>query len=352
MSDKILINTPGSRFKGFDGLRTFAILMVVAGHNGVLGSTAGGIGNKIFFTLCGFFACYSAAHVSNLKDVIRFYRKKIVRIVPAYWIVILVVWRMIPGIFSISDFSTDNSLILNMVFIKGFGHLWFTQQIMLMYLCTPLIHLILCGTERVYRRIIPQAKAVYPYITAAILIIAAVLEKRFFTADVFRMAGEGSHAQFQIWMFLFGYAAAVICRGREQKCGNELSQHKTGHAVVNLYMLFFFGALLAGVIPSFRGIAPSFAAVFDDGMLRTVLVCAAVLLLMAQQESFAALFLSRPVFHFFSELSYEIYLIHFFLLGKFRTGHGVFDFLSNLLISTALAFLLHMGIKKFHKKRT
>ena len=340
------MSTTGGRFKGFDGLRTFAIWMVVAGHIGALANTAGGIGNKIFFTLCGFFACYSAAHISTGKDVLTFYWKKIVRIVPAYWIVILVIWKMIPGVFSLSDFSTNNSLILNMLFVKSFGHLWFTQQIMLMYLCTPIIHLALCGLNRVYKKVMPQAEQVYPYVTAAILVIAAFLEKRFFTADVFRMAGEGSHAQFQIWMFLFGYAAAVLCREWKQRSGLEKTQRKSDQLIANVYIFFFFIVLLACVIPSFRAYAPVAAGVFDDGVLRTILVSIAVCLLMTQQNCFAAGFLSKSFFRFFSELSYEIYLIHFFFLETFRTGHGAHDLLSNMLISVALAFLLHTGIKR------
>ena len=345
------MKTSGERFKGFDGLRTFAIWMVVAGHIGALANTAGGIGNKIFFTLCGFFACYSMAHVSDGKDILRFYRKKIVRIIPAFWIVLLVIWKMIPGFFSIRDAASDNSLILNMLFIKGWGHLWFTQQIMLMYLCAPFIHLILCGIERLYRKIIPHAESIYPCITAAILIAAALLEKRFFTADLFRMAGDGSHAQFQIWMFLFGYAAAVLCRGWSGQSGRGEVRRQVSPLIVNGFMAAFFGCLLLGVIPSFRTAAPAFAAVFDHGMLRTVLVCIATLLLMMQQDSFAARFLSTPFFHFFSELSYEIYLIHFFFLGMFRTGQNLHDLLSNMLISVALAFLLHTGIRTFSKKK-
>ncbi len=352
------MSTIKTRFKGIDGLRTFAIWMVLAGHNGMLAPTAGGIGNKIFFTLCGFFACYSMRHVFNGKDALRFYWKKIVRIVPAYWIVVLVIWRMIPGFFSLGDLFTDKSLILNMFFIRGYGHLWFTQQIMLMYLCTPLLHLLLSGLSRGYRRVIPKAGNLYPSITAAILIVLAFLEKRYFTSDILHMSGEGTHTQFQIWMFFFGYASAVLCMGPEgdhthggsQKCSEPdvyvSPRKKTALVITDLYMLFFFVVLLMGVIPEFRSFAPSAAAFLDGEVLRTVMACAAVFLLTRCQESLAAGFLSRPVFHFFSELSYEIYLIHFFFLGMFRTGNRVHDLLSNMLISVAFAFLLHTGINR------
>lgn len=225
------------RIKGFESLRTFAVFMVIAGHVGALANTAGGIGNKIFITLAGFLAYFSVVNIHSLRDVGKYYRNRIMRIVPSFWIVLLVMWRMIPGLFSVRDFSTEHSLVLNMVFLKNWGHLWFLQHIMLMYLCAPLFILLVKMIEIFFARLFGERKPFVPWICAGAIVLLAFAEKIFLTANVLRLSGEGSHAQFQIWMFLFGFATAVICGNMNRKDRKMKAQ---ANDIAGAFVLFIF----------------------------------------------------------------------------------------------------------------
>ena len=140
--------TKQKHIEGLDILRIFAIICVLACHTAFLDSSSGGIGNKIFFVLGGFLTFFSLTgnlckKPLNIKNIVSYYIKRIFRILPSYWLVILLVYGLRPGVFSLRDFSTPNSLILNLLFVKTFGHLWFIQQMMLMYLLAPFIILIM-----------------------------------------------------------------------------------------------------------------------------------------------------------------------------------------------------------------
>jgi peptidoglycan/LPS O-acetylase OafA/YrhL len=109
---------PGNpRFPLFDGIRALAILLVVACHSaelsgatsrvswGWLGlSTSAGV--LLFFAVSGFllYRPYASAH-AGLRQAPRvrdFARRRVLRILPAYWVAItvLAIWPGIPGVFS------------------------------------------------------------------------------------------------------------------------------------------------------------------------------------------------------------------------------------------------------------
>lgn len=334
------------RFRGFEGLRVFAIAMVVACHVGALQDTAGGIGNKIFFVLSGFLAYFSTQNIKDVRSLLQFYAKKLIRIVPTYWLVILFAWRMFPGIFVFRDFSTDRSLILNLFFVKTYGHLWFMQQIMLMYLCVPLLHLLVKWIKELFEKFLN--KTISNVLCAGIIIILAFLEKNYFTSEVLTLSGEGSHAQFQVWMFMFGFATACIYEAWIS--GDFNKKTGKGRAAFNIftdiYVLCFMLALFFFVIPSCHAKYAYIAGIMDSEMLRTVLSCLTVLLLAVTKETVISKVLSCTVFRVLSDISFGIYMVHFFFLGSFLTEFRIQNFISNFLISTCVAYFIYVFCEK------
>ena len=330
------------KFQGFEALRVFAIIMVVAGHIGLLQNTAGGIGNKIFFVLSGFLAYFSTEHIDSIRSLLQFYLKKLLRIVPTYWLIIVAAWRMFPGIFVLRDFSTNQSLLLNLCFVRSFGHLWFMQQIMLMYLCAPLLQLPLRWMKQIWKR--RNADSVLPFaISAAVIILAAFAQKNFITSEVFCLSGEGSHAQFQIWIFMFGFAAANVYE-IWVRCTLHLKREnglKVLPVFTGIYITCFFLSLFLFVVPYFHTKYAVAAQVMDSGLLRTVLSSLAVLLIAFVSGSRIAGVLGNPVFVILSDISFGIYMVHFFFLGNFRTESGIQNFLSNFLFSMCVAFFIY-----------
>ena len=331
------------KINGFDGLRVYAITMILACHNGLLANTSGGIGNKIFFSLSGFLVYYSLINMKGIKDVIYYYYKRILRIIPLFWTVIIIVWRMLPGFFSFSDMHSPNSLILNMLFLNNYGHLWFMQHLMLMYLIAPVL-ILMHNSIKVILKKIGLSDKVTGIIIGAFFIGLGVLEKTFLTPDVFAMAGEGTHRQFQIWMFLIGFGSAIF--GEVLKKVSFVKQHEGFFKIVtNIYVFLFIIILTISVIPSIHDAGK--LIILRSEYLRTMLSCTIYVMFLVIDDTFVARFLDNPIFLKLSELSFGIYIWHFFFLPYFRTGNLFHDFIVNYFVSVCFALFTYLVIEKW-----
>lgn len=86
-----------------DGWRGLAIILVILDH--FFGFSTGGIGVTLFFVLSGFLM----ARILFIKKtpLTTFYRRRIARIIPLFWLYIVVVfllWRLIFGYFDLPEF--------------------------------------------------------------------------------------------------------------------------------------------------------------------------------------------------------------------------------------------------------
>ena len=333
------------RIQGLNGLRVYAIAMIVACHVGALADTAGGIGNKIFFTLSGFLAYYSIRGIKNWKDIFGFYWKKILRIVPVFWVIILIVWRMFPGTFSLRDLTSDNSLVLNCLFIKNRGHLWFLQHLMLMYLFTPVLWYINVLIESVLMKL-NNNKIVANIFSAIGLIAIAILEKTFLTSDIIALSGEGSHSQFQIWMFIMGFATAIlgeVVNGFVIKDSNSKFM-KIGKAVSAIYATAVVALLFISVVPVVyeRGAL----WLLGNDYLRAILSCGIFLFFLIFEENVVTRILDSKVLNQLSVLSFGIYLWHFYFISLFRTESGLHNFIFNFFISLCLSIFTYIVVER------
>ena len=331
------------KISGFDGLRVYAITMILACHNGFLANTSGGIGNKIFFSLSGFLVYYSLINMKGIKDVIYYYYKRFLRIVPLFWTVIMIVWRMLPGFFSFSDMDSPNSLILNLLFLNNYGHLWFMQHLMLMYLIAPLLILMHNFIKGALNKL-GLSEIISGYINGAFFMGLGVLEKSFLTPDVFSMSGEGTHRQFQIWMFLIGFGSAII--GETLKKVSFINEHDGFFKIVtNIYVFLFILILTISVIPSIHDAGK--LMILRSEYLRTILSCIIYVMFVLIGDTFIAKVLDNPIFLKLSELSFGIYIWHFFFLPYFRTGNLFHDFIVNYFVSVCFALFTYLVIEKW-----
>ena len=87
-----------------DGLRAIAVLLVIFNHVGLSFFSGGYIGVDIFFVISGYLITLILTHDIQCKrfSIARFYKKRVVRLAPAYFTVLSVVsiiaWQvMLPG---------------------------------------------------------------------------------------------------------------------------------------------------------------------------------------------------------------------------------------------------------------
>lgn len=130
-----------------NGLRGIAVIVVILYHSkikffGAEPFSGGYIGVDIFFVISGFVMIYTQA--INPKSILTFYKSRILRIVPIYWLItifIIIIYFLFPNIFktftidiksSISSFLFISQLFNNSFPIINLG--WTLEWEMLFYL--------------------------------------------------------------------------------------------------------------------------------------------------------------------------------------------------------------------------
>jgi len=334
------------KIEGLDSLRIYAMICVIACHTQFWSSQAGGIGNKLFFVMGGFlcfFSLKSLLEECSIKKALTFYRKRVLRIVPAYWLVIILAWIFVPGVFAINDFSSDNSLILNLLFLKAYGHLWFMQQMMLMYLLSPFIMIFLLGIKKVSE--VFKMKNHWYIPGAIVLIVLALLEKNYLTEDVLRLSGSGSHQQFQIWMYLFGIAFALIAVEIKNVFKSEVN-----HWIADAIALAILILLTITVIPGLFGEGNKLVSIFTDGMVRTLLSGLMMILFYNTSGSvFEIIITKAKVLKSVADATFDAYLIHYFLLGFVAIFSAPVQFIIVLPASILYSLLIYYATRSIRK---
>lgn len=76
-----------------DGLRAIAVLLVIFNHIGLSFFSGGYIGVDVFFVISGYLITIILTHDIQSKrfSIARFYKKRVVRLAPAYFTVLSVV---------------------------------------------------------------------------------------------------------------------------------------------------------------------------------------------------------------------------------------------------------------------
>jgi peptidoglycan/LPS O-acetylase OafA/YrhL len=148
------------RNRSLDGLRAAATLLIIVYHlfsvSGLTLNYANGIGQftgrlnvavSIFFVLSGYLLfkpfVQSILLDAPLPRTQSFFLKRFVRIVPAYWLALLILWKIdavtIPNASGfIRNFSLIHTLTVSNVF-TGIGQTWTLSIEMMFYACLPFI---------------------------------------------------------------------------------------------------------------------------------------------------------------------------------------------------------------------
>ncbi len=325
-----------TRWNQFDGVRVFAMLVIIASHTGALGMYGqGSVVVSLFFVLSGFFCVQpmiadGEERFYSVKGWLSFYALRIVRIIPVYWLVLLFFYWI-----SNTAFADKTALLSNLFFVNTYGHLWYLQHEMVCYLVAPAM-VAMIG-------LIKKKTGANNAVMAAVLLVTGIAASRyFFSTTWFCLLWNGEKRQLRLGLFIIGMAAGYLIKYlKEKECVVSKCAVKCALDLVELLLL-----LTVSVFTSAR-----FLSVFDErfadyyfGWYRPItctLLCALlVVCLFLNSRGIVAKLLSLPILVKFGRITYGAYLIHFFLI-EFIPLPPLKQFALVTLASYGIAYILY-----------
>jgi peptidoglycan/LPS O-acetylase OafA/YrhL len=295
---------PENRIAYIDGLRALAVLIVVASH-ALPGASFGQVGVELFFVISGFCLSYpTLAKMANgdaTFDVHRYVARRLVRIVPPYWIAVVLLFSLallIPGLHRVSvgqAFQQAFFIDRNVDFLSG--SFWTLPIEFRWYFIFPLALVLWTKSPK---------SVLWVALIAAV--VGALLSS--WTYDVLELPG-----------FLLGIAAAHV----------TLHEHRIAKPALPLFCILALAAV---------AIAPTFDARLWHTIYFIPLLEAAMFLFVVSAGTWAWLHrvLSVKWLTGLGLASYSVYLIHAPVIG-FAVAHHVNFWLASLLgIMAGLAF--------------
>lgn len=341
--------TKGIRVNSIQGLRFWAISLIVASHCGFL--RQGGVGNCIFFALSGFLAANPFSIDSELqflscKKFAFYYAKRFFRIIPVYWATLLIS-HFCFNVFDLNDFSSASSLLLNACFIKCWGPLWFIQQEILFYIVLPILMLVFALIKTVFKKFKFNEEGMH-LILVVVICILAFLSNRYLTEDVFYVIGNGGPQRFRLCFFLIGMAFSYLLKSlKSHKIPFLFSRCARTFSSVIIFAFLLFTILSAEPILSHFDDRYSNHFVGWEYSIQIISVVGCILLLLLiHNDSIASRFLSIPLFNNIGNISFIVYLVHPYLLSYFEMDNSFHRFIVVYFISIAIASIIYRYIEK------
>lgn len=322
-----------ARWNHFDGLRVFAMLVIIASHTGALGMYGqGSIIVGLFYVLSGFFCVMpmidnGEEKFATLSGWGRFYMMRFVRIIPIYWLIVLVFYWI-----SDTAFLDKKALVENLFFINSYGHLWYLQHEVVCYIVAPVIMIAIYLIKKSF-----QVKNWM--IGAGLVVLGVVLSRYFFTTIHFCLLWNGEKRQLRLGLFIIGMGVGYLIK----QLKSLIIKNK-----VLIYGMDLLEVLLMLTITVFTSekflskISPAYVDYYI-GWHRPItctLICAALVFVLAiNREGIVAKVLSMPLMVRFGKATFGIYLIHFFLI-EFLHVTPLKQFVFVTIISFCVALVL------------
>ncbi|MBQ8188886.1 MAG: acyltransferase [Lachnospiraceae bacterium] len=329
-----------NRNASIDGLRAFAIVLIVASHCGFL--SQGGVGNAIFFAISGFFAAmpFGVKNVEKelltFKGIVRYYWKKICRILPVFYAVLFSVYVLMPGVFD------KRSLIKNMMFYESYGHLWFLQQEMFMYLCLPLVFCLMYIIKKV-------VKCKYnDLICAVAVLMLAFLSKKFLSGEILYLVGNGGRQMVRFFQFFIGMSAGYMYRAYLISEKDWSNNYKIRLLADSYNFLFIVFCIISSrsILKYWNAELENYYVGWQMPSLCTSLAAISILVLLVAEKSLFARIMGNRYVAFLGRISFSIYLIHYFIITYLGLHSTIRNMLMVYVASIGVSIILYYLIEK------
>ena len=340
-------NGPALHIPSLDGIRAIAFTLVFVAHAGLEKLVPGGLGVTIFFFLSGYLITtllrieHDASGSISLRQ---FYLRRVFRILPPFYLVLMLAvvaasLGIVAGGFSTRAVAAQVCHLANYWSVRhggegqpaGTGVYWSLAVEEHFYLLFPCLYLVV---RRHVASGFNQALVLWG-LCAAVLVWRCVL--------VFAMNAPPDRTYLatdtRIDSILFGCALALW--GNPVLDGpSRLSDRSWKHGL----MPGGFALILVSLL--FRD--PRFRETFRYSLQGIALYPLFIVAMRFPRWGLVRV-LNTPVLAFVGVLSYSLYLVHHVVLSALDgvlASHGALRAIAALAISTAIAWLIHVGVEK------
>lgn len=307
----------GENYYELDGLRGVAVIIVLLSHTASFGMYGqGSLGVLMFFFLSGFVLSLpfieDPKKILNKNKISRYFFNRLIRILPAYWVALLV-------IFSITTVKFD-WVLWNGSFIKGWNHFWSVAEEARFYLLFPVVITLLSLLK----------SKMLQLVALVVLVFFFYQVKNVHKIDMI----DGRHVGFYFWVFLGGVFCCFLHKWHViQNIFNQrfAKQFLLTVGFTTLLLIIFSSNHYFDILwkPMFSFIPSGFKMNgWRFPLLWFVLFCGLFLAATVYRHSFLNKVLSNWFLRHIGLLSYSIYLYHmnvmFILQRKGFTGEKLF----------------------------
>ena len=314
-------------FDQLQGLRCIACLLVIADHCNLLGMAGhGGVAVCFFLALSGFLLVKpwipdGEESFTSLSGILKFYGKKLLRLLPAYYFLVLL-HAFLSGQYE--------SLPGNLLFYNVTGHLWYIQQYLVMLLLFPAAMLLV--------RFLKTRLKLSNLIIAILILLAAWWCRWHITARVFYLVGNGQKQRFRVGLFMVGMSAGYLYKWKALKVSTRAAGmicDLAGAAIIAASVLSG-GRLRGMILPAYAGYEIAYGKDFQCAVASAILILTS----MANPDGLLCRFLKWPVMVFLGALSYHIYLVHPMLMSFIQASTASKLFIRVILMSVCVAYAM------------
>jgi peptidoglycan/LPS O-acetylase OafA/YrhL len=338
-----------------DFLRVISIILIVLSHIlnsedpvvGLFITSLGLIGNGAFFFISGYVIYLNNQKIDSLANVMHFYKKRVIRIFPLYWLALSVSIIVFANNYSYNFlFITSHFLGIQMILYPKFistniSPFWFIGMLLIYYLIYPFL-ILLKGNS-------PKKILIYSTVFFAGLVLVKLLTG---------LIG-GS-----VFEYYYIFVAGILCI--QLDIFNRISQSKLSHYYYFSPFVVFFILYISSIgnllmnenVPSITLSVVSY--VVGIVLLRWILIFSAILfiyitfkkfiaghdrlislIVMGSISSYAVFLFHKPFFYYFDAIL-ETGFIHLLVIYN----------LIQIIIGLPLVFLLCHYITKYFDRLT
>lgn len=324
------------RQKYLDSLRGIACLIVLLAHIfatdptfGIYASGCGKIGVWFFMVLSGILLVQTYLEDDNkmvhIKDLPRFYSKKVLRMFPTYLFAIIL--AIIVGLVGVRDLSA------HLLLTSAWGHFWYMPVVIKFYLFAPLVLILLSALKQKWG---DKGVAIFfVFITAFGILFCIVFPWNTYIENSVSLS-------WYVPVFVMGILLAVLM--------NKLNFQSK---IADMIAIFPIVGIVI-LTPAFRqwiwGAEPS-GYLQNKYLYMGLMWC--LFIFLVSKGIYCKNFLDKSrVLQKIGDYSYDIYLIHFIVLHK-MVAMGIASTwikgIITIIVSFAIAFILYGVRKKWRK---